>query len=238
MSDTIYDKLNSLKKEVEKRIDQLRKLEKDGKKLHRIYRTDDDVAKNAIEVEIKSVRENIFKIKNEMLKIGAEIRICQLLLIKAKRQEIASGAGYDIMPKSDFGILGKFRQYGTMMGFLAAHEAKIKTKLANQIEYLPNEERNTIIKGRITERNNREGTTSETLDRIDAGKQLTKTEIEEVVKLYGERNDFLKTTKKPEQRNVGRVLYAAEKTAEKTDRTNSGTGEKNAKGGNTEGIER
>jgi len=31
MSDTIYDKLNSLKKEVEKRIDQLRKLEKDGK---------------------------------------------------------------------------------------------------------------------------------------------------------------------------------------------------------------
>lgn len=37
MSDTIYDKLNSLKKEVEKRIDQLRKLEKDGKKLHRIY---------------------------------------------------------------------------------------------------------------------------------------------------------------------------------------------------------
>jgi len=56
--------------------------------------------------------------------------------------------------------------------------------------------------------------------------------------LYGERNDFLKTTKKREQRNVGRVLYAAEKTAEKTDRTNSGTGEKNAKGGNTEGIER
>ena len=167
------------------------------------------------------------------------------MLIKAKRQEIASGAGYDIMPKSDFGILGKFRQYGTMMGFLAAHEAKIKTKLANQIEYLPNEERNTIIKGRITKRNNREGTTSETLDRIDAGKELTKTEIEEVVKLYGERNDFLKTTKKREHRNVGRVLYAAEKTAEKaektaekTDRTNSGTGEKNAKGGNTEGIER